>query len=85
MGRKKKIAQIIAICDELHNDFEEHGNYAGLVRGSQDIPELLGKSNIQQVIAICQDFKDSLGDADDAVLVKIIKRKLKNIEDFTLC
>lgn len=51
----------------------------------EDIPDLLGKSNFQQFMAICQDFKDELGENEEVILVKIIKRKLKNIEAFTLC
>lgn len=51
----------------------------------EDIPELTGKNNFQQFLAICQEFKNDLGNDPDVVLVKIIKRKLKNVEAFTLC
>ena len=51
----------------------------------EDIPELNGKGNFQQFMAICQDFKDCLGETPEAILVKIIKRKLVNRDAFTLC
>lgn len=51
----------------------------------EDIPELIGRGNFQQFMAICEDFFDSLGQAPENDLVRIIKRKLRNIEAFTLC
>ena len=51
----------------------------------EDIPQLTGKGNFQQFMAICQDFKDCLGETPENILVKIIKRKLIHREAFTLC